>query len=67
MGIGEQRVVSAFGLRGRAGLKWHSSLVEAVTYIQSPDTQDNEQKVSEESSLLWDSLLLVNNSSESML
>lgn len=66
MGMGGQRMVSAFGLRVREGLKWHSSLVEAVTYIQSPDTQDNEQKVSEESSLLWDSLLLVSNSSESM-
>ena len=54
-------MVSAFGLLVRVGLR-HSSSVEAVTYIQSPDTQDNEQKVSEESSLL-----LVSNSSVSML
>lgn len=41
-GWGSRGVVSAFGLLVRVGLKWHSSLVEAVTYIQSPDTQDNE-------------------------
>ena len=59
--MGERGVVSAFGLLVSVGLR-HSSSVEAVTYIQSPDTQDNEQKVSEESSLL-----LVSNSSVSML